>query len=120
MVLIEILVSSPPESLALLRLAFSRRATNSKAPSAKSKTLDEAVLTAFSANPRLRQAWELALSTSRMFNRDGQLLTWTTDLLEGEWIDAQTDSSEDKAKLLREDLEQLKVALRKGGQPENV
>ncbi|GAA5998226.1 hypothetical protein JCM5350_007943 [Sporobolomyces pararoseus] len=129
--LIDLLIGRSPSSLALLRAAYSHRSslrslTTLSAPSSStaspahssssSKSLDVAVLTAFSSGQlRLRKAWEAAL--------------------QGRWDDLpeSSDSSDDepaasnepfvgerRRKLVREDLDQLKVALRRGGNTELV
>ncbi|GAA5947122.1 hypothetical protein JCM3765_002167 [Sporobolomyces pararoseus] len=129
--LIDLLIGRSPSSLALLRAAYSHRsslrslttlaaASSSTASpahsSSSSKSLDVAVLSAFSSGQlRLRKAWEAAL--------------------QGRWDDLpeSSDSSDDESaavnepivverrrKLVREDLDQLKVALRRGGNTELV
>ncbi|GAA5922288.1 uncharacterized protein JCM15063_003247 [Sporobolomyces koalae] len=126
--LVELLVGRSPSALALLRAAYSHRSTlpsyaslnstsssstASPAPSSTSKSLDVAVLSAFSSGQlRLRKAWEVAL--------------------QGTWADlpASSDSFDEELgpplhdertkMMVREDLDQLKVALRRGGNTEIV
>ncbi|CEQ38867.1 SPOSA6832_00319, partial [Sporobolomyces salmonicolor] len=114
--LIDLLIGRSPSDLALLRAAYSHRASHRSlsAPStsspsvAGSKSFDVAVLSAYSSGQlRLRKAWEVAL--------------------QGRWEDIPEDVGEEptseaaderRKKLLREDLDQLKVALRRGGNTE--
>lgn len=101
--LIELLVGRPPSALALLRLAYSHRLSNNDSPS-RQKSLDSAVLSAYATNTKLKKAWEIILA--------------------GKWEDMgdQGDERENggqkssaaKLVLLQEDVDQLKVALRKG------
>ncbi|BGP36461.1 hypothetical protein JCM10449v2_000362 [Rhodotorula kratochvilovae] len=118
--LIDLLIARPPSALALLRAAYAHRSssralsytsttpTSSPSPAAPAtRSLDVAVLSAYSSNVRLRKAWEVAL--------------------QGRWEDEGDDENEAeeareerRARLLREDLDQLKVALRRGGNTEIV
>ncbi|GAA5889951.1 hypothetical protein JCM5296_003659 [Sporobolomyces johnsonii] len=116
--LIDLLIGRSPSDLALLRAAHSHRASHrslstpsTSSPSvAASKSFDVAVLSAYSSGQlRLRKAWEVAL--------------------QGRWEDMPEDVGEEptseeaeerRKKLLREDLDQLKVALRRGGNTELV
>ncbi|GAA6022178.1 hypothetical protein JCM10207_003935 [Rhodosporidiobolus poonsookiae] len=118
--LIDLLISRSPSALALLRAAYSHRSsapasissTSSPSSAAPSKSLDVAVLSAYSSNARLKKAWEVALQER--------------------WEDAPDEdgsevSEEQRAErerrgeqLLREDLDQLKVGLRRGGNNELV
>lgn len=102
--LIELLVGRPPSAIALLRLAYSHRISVHDSPS-RQKSLDSAVLSAYATNTKLKKAWEIVLA--------------------GKWDDMgnQGDERENGGKkssaaklvLLQEDVDQLKVALRKGG-----
>ncbi|GAA6053438.1 hypothetical protein JCM3770_005166 [Rhodotorula araucariae] len=118
--LVDLLIARPPSSLALLRAAYAHRSssrtltytsttpTSSPSPATPvTRSLDVAVLSAFSSNVRLRRAWEVAL--------------------QGRWEDEPDDEAElesgreeRRARMLREDLDQLKVALRRGGNTEIV
>jgi len=129
--LVDLLIGRSPSALALLRAAYSHRSTlrsltslhppstSTASPahsSSSSKSLDVAVLSAFSSGQlRLRKAWEVAL--------------------QGRWDDQldSSDSSDDESravsepfaeerrrKLVKEDLDQLRVALRRGGNTELV
>ncbi|GAA5837378.1 hypothetical protein JCM9279_005668 [Rhodotorula babjevae] len=127
--LIDLLIGREPASLALLRAAYAHRSSSralsytstsasssttptaspSPAPTQPTRSLDVAVLSAFSSNVRLRKAWEVAL--------------------QGRWEDEGDDeaaeadearAAERREKLLREDVDQLKVALRRGGNTEIV
>ncbi|GAA5992429.1 hypothetical protein JCM11641_002904 [Rhodosporidiobolus odoratus] len=117
--LVDLLISRPPSALALLRAAYSHRSSHlglsspspsSPASTSTSKSLDVAVLSAFSSNVRLRKAWEVALQGR-----------WEDTAAEGEAVGGGGEVDEVKRKkLLREDLDQLKVALRRGGHIEIV
>lgn len=105
--LIDLLVARPPTSLALLRAAYRHRSPRtSGTPATKSKTLDASALA--STNVKLKKAWEV--------------------ILQGQWEDVgdtgegqlSTKTPEEKIKLLREDLDQLKFALRKNGNSDIV
>ncbi|GAA5901626.1 hypothetical protein JCM8208_001560 [Rhodotorula glutinis] len=126
--LIDLLIGREPASLALLRAAYAHRSSSralsytstsspsttptappSPAPSQPTRSLDVAVLSAFSSNVRLRKAWEVAL--------------------QGRWEDEGDDeagegdevrAAERRERLMREDVDQLKVALRRGGNTEIV
>lgn len=127
--LIDLLVGRSPSSLTLLRAAYSHRSSlrslssisSSSASSStptkssmlstttSSKSLDVAVLSAFSSGQiRLRKAWETTLQGR-----------WDDDLDEEDEPDLQRRKDQ-RNKLLREDLDQLKVALRRGGNVEIV
>ncbi|GAA5951496.1 hypothetical protein JCM21900_001584 [Sporobolomyces salmonicolor] len=116
--LIDLLIGRSPSDLALLRAAYSHRASHRSlsAPStsspsvAGSKSFDVAVLSAYSSGQlRLRKAWEVALQGR-----------WE-DIPEvvGEELTSEA-ADERRKKLLRDDLDQLKVALRRGGNTELV
>lgn len=98
---IDLLISRPPSSLALLRLAYSHRLSTSGSP-AKHKSLDAAVLAAYSGNSKMRKALEVAL--------------------EGKWQDAGEEGEgmgggetfEERVQLLKEDVDQLRVAMPRG------
>ncbi|BGP21434.1 hypothetical protein JCM10295v2_000309 [Rhodotorula toruloides] len=126
-ILVDFIIGRPPSALTLLRAAYSHRLSDrnlsvaSASPSSASTTrsLDVAILSSFSANVRLRKAWEVALR-GRWEDCDGDE--------EGEGGDedgltspiSKEERQERKAKLLKEDLDQLKVALRRGGNIEIV
>ncbi|GAA6035917.1 hypothetical protein JCM8097_005162 [Rhodosporidiobolus ruineniae] len=128
--LIDLLISRTPSDLALLRTAYSLRnsartasstssttPTSSPAPSASSsRSLDVAVLSAHSSNVRLRKAWEVALQGRWEDYPDGG----EEDSAEGETEAQREEREEKRRKLFREDLDQLKVALRRGGNVEIV
>ncbi|BGP28596.1 hypothetical protein JCM10296v2_000332 [Rhodotorula toruloides] len=125
--LIDLIIGRPPSALTLLRAAYSHRlsdrnlssATASPSSASTTRSLDVAILSAFSANVRLRKAWEVALR-GRWEDCDGDE--------EGDEGEASALTSpvskeerkERKATLLKEDLDQLKVALRRGGNIEIV
>lgn len=98
--LADILVARSPADLALLRAAYRTLRQSDKAAA----TLDAAILSSLGANARLKKVWEVVLA--------------------GKWADVQSDDSSASAKtvvnLLKEDVDQLKVALRKGGNSEVV
>lgn len=122
--LIDLLIARSPSSLALLRAAYAHRSssralsytssttpTSSPSPAAPSqptRSLDVAVLSAFSSNVRLRKAWEVALQGR-----------WEDELDEGEEGD-EGRAKERRERLLSEDVDQLRVALRRGGNTEIV
>ncbi|GAA5879161.1 hypothetical protein JCM8547_001601 [Rhodosporidiobolus lusitaniae] len=130
--LIDLLISRSPSSLALLRAAYSHRppshsrtpsgsssSLSSPAPSSSSTTrsLDVAVLSAFSSNVRLRKAWEVALQARWEDCPDQE----EEGGEEGEVEEKVKEEREERRKkLFREDLDQLKVALRRGGNVEIV
>ncbi|BGO94729.1 hypothetical protein NBRC10512_007324 [Rhodotorula toruloides] len=125
--LIDLFIGRPPSALTLLRAAYTHRlsdrnfssATASPSSASTTRSLDVAILSAFSANVRLRKAWEVALR-GRWEDCDGDE--------EGDEGEASAPTSpvskeereERKARLLKEDLDQLKVALRRGGNIEIV
>lgn len=120
--IIEILCSRSPSSLSLLRSAYANKvqqvqsASSSPSSSATSsgsnkfRSLDSTILELFKSQVKLRRAFEI--------------------ILEGKWEDAEIDDqeveggAEEESKLkemfLKEDVDQLKVALRKGGNLELV
>ncbi|GAA5892067.1 hypothetical protein JCM6882_005685 [Rhodosporidiobolus microsporus] len=121
--LIDLLISRTPSDLALLRAAYSSRSSLRSASSADaspatsspaSKNLDVAVLSAFSSNIRLRKAWEVALQGRWEDAPEGE------DQESGVTELQREEREERRRKLLREDLDQLKVALRRGGNIEIV
>ncbi|GAA5980846.1 hypothetical protein JCM10908_003889 [Rhodotorula pacifica] len=136
--LIDLLIGRPPSSLALLRAAFAERtspdsrsasAVGSPAPSSSSsaasstaspagrshtRSLDVAVLSAYSSNTRVRKAWEVALKGRWA---DAPSLVATEPLGAGE---EGGDGDETGEKLLKEAVDQLKVALRRGGSTEMI
>ncbi|GAA5896451.1 uncharacterized protein JCM6883_006909 [Sporobolomyces salmoneus] len=129
--LIDLLVGRSPSSLALLHAAYSHRSTlrslNALTPTSAStgspaqtsntsRSLNVAVLSAFSSGQlRLRKAWECALQGR-----------WNDQTSSSDSSDEETRPSnepldeERRRKLVREDLDQLKVALRRGGNTELV
>ncbi|GAA6007272.1 hypothetical protein JCM11491_003069 [Sporobolomyces phaffii] len=132
--LIDLVVGRSPSSLALLRAAYSHRSTlrslltlasppssstNSPAhSSSSSKSLDVAVLSAFSSGQlRLRKAWEVALQ-----GRWDDVPSASSDSADEEPEPRTNEPVDDerRKKLVREDLDQLKVALRRGGNTELV
>ncbi|KAM0755554.1 hypothetical protein T439DRAFT_320247 [Meredithblackwellia eburnea MCA 4105] len=106
--LIELLIGRSPSSLSLLRAAYSRRypppgSTGStplkSSTSTFSKTrlhaLEDAVAASYSGNAKMKKVWEVALM--------------------GRWEDEQhPPASPARDKLVMEDVDQLKVALRSG------
>lgn len=122
--LIDLLIARSPSSLALLRAAYAHRSSSRAlsytssatptsspgpaAPSQPTRSLDVAVLSAFSSNVRLRKAWEVALQGR-----------WEDELDEGEEGD-EGRAKERRERLLSEDVDQLRVALRRGGNTEIV
>lgn len=106
--LIELLVGRDPSSLALLRTAFSLRQAQPGGSPKEAKSLDEAVAAVCSANAKFRKTLEVAL--------------------QGRWVDrpekedgtSDQKGSEEKAKLVKSDVDQLVVALRKGGNSDLV
>ena len=114
--LVDLLVARTPSDLHLLRTAFRHHvaalaaaaATKSKIPtsvanaSAGHTSLDTAVLSCYSSSKQVKKAYEV--------------------VLQGKWKDvgdveegAGAKTEDEKKKLLKEDIDQLKVALRKGG-----
>jgi len=128
--LVDLLIGREPASLALLRAAYAHRSSSralsytssstnsssttptaspSPAPTQPTRSLDVAVLSAFSSNVRLRKAWEVALQGRWEDEGDDEAA-------EGDEVRA----AERRERLLREDVDQLKVALRRGGNTEIV
>ncbi|KPV78192.1 uncharacterized protein RHOBADRAFT_50691 [Rhodotorula graminis WP1] len=131
--LIDLLIGREPASLALLRAAYTHRSSSralsytssatssstssttptaspSPAPTQPTRSLDVAVLSAFSSNVRLRKAWEVALQGR-----------WEDEIVDDEAVEGdEARAVERRDKLLREDVDQLKVALRRGGNTEIV
>jgi hypothetical protein len=88
----------------------------------KPRSLDVAILSAYSANTRIRKAWEIALKGQWA---DLPALTAATAGDEGGAGEQQrrselSDGEVYRSKLLQEDLDQLKVALRRGGSTETT
>lgn len=128
--LIELLVGRSPSSLAVLRAAYSSRSsinplsahsssstsTASPGPSATSKSLDVAVLSAFSSGQlRLRKAWEVALQ-----GRWEDLPNASDYSDQEEQLAKEPGAEERRKRMIKEDLDQLKVGLRRGGNTELV
>lgn len=126
----------------MLRAAFAERATNEStasstripslhsstssaaaSPSGRSSTrsLDVAILSAYSSNTRLRKAWEIALKGRW---EDVPALSGSIEQQEEEEAQPEGtplgDEQARREKLLLEDLDQLTVALRRGGSTEIV
>ncbi|KAK4058095.1 hypothetical protein OIO90_000834 [Microbotryomycetes sp. JL221] len=99
--LIELLVGRPPATVALLRAAYRSAVHEDPAVSARYKTLEDALMAHSGTNARLKRAWELVLQAR-----------WTDLQREGD--ESPPDVSQNQ-RLQREDLDQLKVSLRKGG-----
>lgn len=111
--LIDLLISRPPSALALLRAAYRHRTpagTSSPSP-AKPKSLEATLMSAYSSNAKLKKAWEVALQGK--WEDQG-------DAGEGEGGGAGGRTEKQRSKLLKEDVDQLKVALRKGGNSDLV
>ncbi|GAA5828111.1 hypothetical protein JCM11251_002594 [Rhodosporidiobolus azoricus] len=128
--LIDLLVSRTPSDLALLRAAYSSRSSPpprtpsahsvsssalAASPSPASTNLNVAVLSAFSSNIRLRKAWEVTLQGRWEDCPDGE-----EEQVAELSAENKDEREERRQKLLREDLDQLKVALRRGGNIEIV
>jgi hypothetical protein len=126
--LIDLLISRSPSSLALLRAAYSHRQqyqsrsgsisppSSFSATSTATRSLDVAVLSAYAGNVKLRKAWEVALQGRWDDQPEGE-----EEEDEGAVTEEVREAREDKRKkLFREDLDQLKVALRRGGNVEIV
>lgn len=109
--LIDLLIGRPPSALAILRAAYRRRPVGSAASPVKPKSLETTVLSAYSTNAKLKKAWEVALQGK--WEDQG-------DAGEGEGGGAGGRTEDQRTKLLREDVDQLKVALRKGGNSDLV
>ncbi|GAA5873102.1 hypothetical protein JCM3774_000342 [Rhodotorula dairenensis] len=148
--LIELLVGRSPSSLASLRLAFDERplplaaeprpstTTTSRVPvpaaaggSGKNKllhtrALDVAVLSAYSGNTRVRKAWEVALKGRWADLAAAATVSSSEAGVPGaaaEGADAvrpREEGEQDRSRLLEEDLEQLKKALRRGGSTDTI
>lgn len=99
----EILIGREPSDLALLRAAYRSR---SLPPGDKSRSLDTAVLAAFNTSSKLKKPWELVLACR-----------WD-DV--GDEIESDLRSVQARDQLLKEDVDQLKVALRRGGDTDVV
>ncbi|GAA6022195.1 hypothetical protein JCM8202_000149 [Rhodotorula sphaerocarpa] len=137
----DILVGRSPAALAALRTAYAERAPDSASgprlssnrpsavaspaatgsPAAKPspRSLDVAVLSAYSSNTRLRKAWEIALKGRW---EDVPALASSAEEREEAALGAGTAEAPEewRSKLLAEDVDQLKVALRRGGSSEIV
>lgn len=137
----DILVGRSPAALAALRTAYAERApdsasgprpssnrpsavaspaaTGSPAGKPSPRSLDVAVLSAYSSNTRLRKAWEIALKGRW---EDVPALASGAEEREDQAVGAGTAEApeERRSKLLAEDVDQLKVALRRGGSSEIV
>lgn len=91
----------------------------------KTRSLDVAILSAYSANTRVRKAWEIALKGQWA---DLPALTASADGNAGDEVGVGeqqrrselSDGEAYRSKLLQEDLDQLKVALRRGGSTETT
>ncbi|KDE06045.1 hypothetical protein MVLG_03599 [Microbotryum lychnidis-dioicae p1A1 Lamole] len=110
--LIDLLVARPPSDVALLRAAYRFRSSAANATPAttasigsRHKTLDAAVLASATSNTKLKKAWEI--------------------VLQAKWEDTDEEgnsvlSPEQRKELLNNDLDMLKVGLRKGGNSDFV
>ncbi|KAM0793171.1 hypothetical protein ACM66B_000645 [Microbotryomycetes sp. NB124-2] len=98
--LIDLLVARRPATVALLRAAYRSAVHDDASVSARYKTLEGALLAQSGANAKLKRAWELVLQAR-----------WTDVEREGD----ETPDDDKLTKLLNEDVDQLKVSLRKGG-----
>lgn len=105
--LIDLLIARPPSSIELLRFAYSHKCLSMSSSPVKHKSLDAAVLAAYATNSKLRKAWEVALS--------------------GKWEDMGAHGDEQctlsergRSDMLKEDVDQLVVSLRKGGNHDTV
>lgn len=91
----------------------------------KPRSLDVAILSAYSANTRIRKVWEIALKGQWA---DLPALTASVDGNAGDEVGVGeqqrrselSDGEAYRSKLLQEDLDQLKVALRRGGSTETT
>ncbi|GAA5821042.1 hypothetical protein JCM10212_006521 [Sporobolomyces blumeae] len=143
--LIDLLIGQTPSSLALLRAAYAHRSSLASlaalcgtasaslsspatpSPSTTStKSLDVAVLSAFSSGQlRLRKAWEVALR-ARWEDQPEDEEGDDVDVVRGAEPDdalsnqLRAEREARRARMLREDVDQLKVALRRGGNSELV
>lgn len=100
--LIDVLVARSPADMQLLRTAYRHHLTKLKHVAVKHKSLEEAVLACYTGKAKIKKAWELTLQGRWEDNGDVE-----------EGVGAL--SAEQRAKLLTEDVDQLKVALRKAG-----
>lgn len=106
--MIELLVGRDPSSLALLRTAFSVRSSKPGGSPKEAKSLDEAVSAVCSANAKFRKTLEVALQgrwADRPEKEDGQ---------------HDKKGADEKANLVKSDVDQMVVALRKGGNSDLV
>ncbi|SCV68675.1 BQ2448_796 [Microbotryum intermedium] len=110
--LIDLLVARPPSDVALLRAAYRFRSSALNTTSAavasigsRHKTLDAAVLASATSNTKLKKAWEIVLQAK-----------WEGTDEEGNSV----LSPEQRKELLNNDLDMLKVGLRKGGNSDFV
>lgn len=100
----DLLIGRTPSDLALLRAAYRSRPLDA---GDKASPLDSAVMSSFNTNVKLRKAWELVLACRWDDVGDGN---------EGD----QPGAQQGRETLLKEDVDQLKVALRKGGDTDVV
>lgn len=114
--MIDLLIARPPSTLALLKAAFQRQTplVTARSPSpvkSQPKSLETILLSGYSSNAKLKKAWEIALQGK--WEDQG-------DAGEGEGGGAGGRTEQQRSQLLKEDVDQLKVALRKGGNSDPV
>ena len=115
--------ASPSKPAAAARVPASPSSGKKQQQLQKPRSLDVAILSAYSANTRVRKAWEIALKGQWA---DLPVLTEAAAAGDEDGLGEQQRRSERsdgdgyRNKLLQEDLDQLKVALRRGGSTETT